>query len=70
MNILAFGMPGGIELVMIAGIGLLIFGRKLPGIARSCGQSIVEFKKGIKGISDGADEVKADLKQIENDIKI
>ncbi|MFO0873006.1 MAG: twin-arginine translocase TatA/TatE family subunit [Phycisphaerales bacterium] len=50
--ILAFGMPGPTEWIVILLIGLLIFGRRLPEVGRSLGKSIVEFKKGIKGIED------------------
>jgi len=37
-------------------IGLLVFGRRLPEVGRSVGKSIVEFKKGIKGIEDEIDD--------------
>lgn len=47
-----FSIPGGIEWIIIALIALLIFGRKLPEVARSMGKSIVEFKKGIKDVKD------------------
>ena len=44
-----FGMSGGYELLIVAAIVLLLFGKRLPGVMRSLGTSIVEFKKGIKG---------------------
>jgi Sec-independent protein translocase protein TatA len=34
---------------------LLIFGKRLPGAARGIGQSIVEFKKGLKATESDAD---------------
>ena len=37
---------------MLLVLGLLIFGRRLPEVGRSLGRSIVEFKRGIKGIED------------------
>ncbi|MFG0329764.1 MAG: twin-arginine translocase TatA/TatE family subunit [Phycisphaerales bacterium] len=53
---LAFGMPGTTEWIVIALIGLLIFGRRLPEVGRALGRSIVEFKKGVKGIEDEIEE--------------
>ena len=50
--ILAFGLPGHGEWIILLILGLLIFGRRLPEVGRSIGRSIVEFKRGIKGIDD------------------
>jgi sec-independent protein translocase protein TatA len=47
-----FGAPGGSELLIVAIIGLLLFGKRLPEVARSLGKGIVEFKKGVRGIED------------------
>src|SRR5271163_504917 len=52
LNILAFGMPGIDEWIVIAVIGVLVFGKKLPEVGRSLGKGIVEFKKGLKGIDE------------------
>lgn len=51
-NLLAFQMPGFGEWIVIAAIGLLLFGKRLPEVGRSLGKGIVEFKKGLKGIED------------------
>ena len=59
MNILAWSF-GGWELVVVALVGLVLFGRRLPQVGRSLGQSIVEFKKGLKGMKD---EIEAEADQ-------
>ncbi len=52
-NLLAFfGMPGHYELLIIAFIALLLFGNRLPGVMRSLGRSVTEFKKGMQGIEE------------------
>jgi sec-independent protein translocase protein TatA len=47
-----FGMPGPLEMIIIAAIILLLFGNRLPSVMRSLGRGVVEFKKGISGIDD------------------
>lgn len=49
---LAFGLPGGIEWVVIGLIALLIFGRRLPQIMRGLGSSAREFREGLEGKPD------------------
>jgi sec-independent protein translocase protein TatA len=49
---IALGMPGGAEWIIIAAIGLLLFGKRLPEVGRSLGKGIVEFKKGLKGVEE------------------
>jgi sec-independent protein translocase protein TatA len=51
-SMLALGMPGATEWIIIGIIGLLLFGKRLPEVGRSLGKGIVEFKKGLKGIED------------------
>jgi sec-independent protein translocase protein TatA len=55
LHTLAFQIPGMGEWVVIAIIGLLFFGKRLPEVGRSLGKGIVEFKKGLKGIEDDVD---------------
>ena len=50
---LAIGFGGPWELAVIAIIVLVLFGNRLPGAAKSLGQSFSAFKKGIK---DGAED--------------
>jgi sec-independent protein translocase protein TatA len=54
-----FGM-GQYELLIIAGVALLLFGHRLPSLMRSAGRSVVEFKKGVQGIEDDAEPVGKD----------
>lgn len=50
-----WGMPGGWELAVVLVLGVLIFGRRLPELARSVGKSVVEFKKGLKDVKGEID---------------
>src|SRR5438067_6004861 len=47
-----FHMPSMGEFIVIAAIGLLLFGKRLPEVGRSLGKGIVEFKRGLKGIEE------------------
>jgi len=43
------------KLLIVLGIVLLLFSSRLPALARSLGQSITEFKKGVKELEDQSD---------------
>ena len=51
-----FGMPGWAEILVLLGVGVLIFGRRLPEVGKNIGRGIVEFKKGLRGIEDDMDQ--------------
>jgi len=46
------GMDSPIHWIILIGIGVLLFGKRLPEVGRSLGKGIVEFKKGLKGLED------------------
>jgi len=48
----AIASPGPFEMMIILGIGVLLFGSRLPEVGRSLGKGMVEFKKGLQGIDD------------------
>jgi sec-independent protein translocase protein TatA len=54
--LLAIGI-GPMELCIVAGIILLLFGNRIPSVMRSLGRGIVEFKQGAQGLEDDTDEV-------------
>ncbi|MDR1745605.1 MAG: twin-arginine translocase TatA/TatE family subunit [Planctomycetota bacterium] len=56
-----FSMPGGYEWLIIGLIALLLFGKRLPGVAKSLGQAMHEFKSGLAGTID--DEEKKGKKE-------
>jgi sec-independent protein translocase protein TatA len=46
-----FGI-GTQEMLLFGVIAVILFGSRLPSVARSLGKSIVEFKKGMKDIEN------------------
>jgi sec-independent protein translocase protein TatA len=46
---------GPMEMILVMGVAVLLFGKRLPEVGRSLGKGIVEFKKGIRGIEDEFD---------------
>lgn len=61
-----FGLPGGVETIVIALVALLLFGRRLPDVARSIGKSIVEFKRGMREVKDELDDASKTAAKLES----
>jgi sec-independent protein translocase protein TatA len=40
------------EVLLICAIGLLLFGNKLPGLARSLGKTLAVFRSEVRGVED------------------
>ena len=60
VGLLGFG-PGPMELAIIAGVILLLFGSsKLPSLMRNLGRSTNEFKRGMSESSLDKDEESTD----------
>jgi sec-independent protein translocase protein TatA len=48
--------PGPMELVIVLVIVMVLFGNRLPGTMRSLGQSLVQFKKGMREDDNDKDD--------------
>ncbi len=63
------GLPGWAEAALILIVAVLLFGKRLPTIARNMGKSLTEFKKGLRETQDDVreatdtDENKKDIDQ-------
>lgn len=63
----SIGIPG---LIIILVVALLIFGpKKLPELGRSVGQTMKEFKKSTKDLTDDFKEEIDDVKEVVDTVK-
>ena len=56
MWLLGFIGMGPTEMIIVGVIAVLLFGSRLPEVARSLGKSFVEFKRGIQGMESELNE--------------
>ena len=66
------GMPGWQEMMVILFVALLVFGGRLPEVGRSLGRSLIEFRKGLRGLKDEIglnelEDVRRDLRNVAHD---
>jgi sec-independent protein translocase protein TatA len=59
---------GPTEWIVVLVVALLIWGRRLPEIARSMGKSVSEFKKGIKEAEQAGDDVSREIHKAGNEV--
>ena len=60
-NMLGWGFSGTWEWIVILVIALLIFGKRLPDVARNIGKSLTEFKKGIHEAKKSGSELSEEI---------
>ena len=64
---LAFFNLSPTELIIIAIVALLLFGHRLPQVARAAGQSIVEFKKGLRDVGEEVEKASKEDEEKKSD---
>ncbi len=68
-----FGGIGYAEMMLIAGVAVLLFGSKLPEVARSVGQSYTQFRRGLNdiqtSIKDELDKEIDEVKKIPHELE-
>jgi len=67
-NILAWSPPGTWEWLVILVVALLIFGKRLPDLARSLGKSLTEFKKGVREAQETKDELVDNVRKTKDEV--
>jgi len=67
LQCLGFWTPGPLEICLILAVLVLVFGRRLPEIARSVGKSFTEFKKGLNEATETKDDIMDDVRRAKDD---
>ena len=66
-GMLALAGLGTTEFIVILVVALLIWGRRLPEVARNMGRSVSEFKKGVKEAEQVQDDVTREVRKAGED---
>ena len=51
-TLFALGTPGPVGMLIILVLAVLLFGNRLPEVARSLGRGLMELRKGLRGLED------------------
>lgn len=46
---------GPLEMLIVGGLAVMLFGKRLPEVGRSLGKGILEFKRGLNDVASGLD---------------
>jgi sec-independent protein translocase protein TatA len=49
------GMMSPTHIILVLVVGIVLFGKRLPEVGKSLGKTLMEFKKGMKGLEDDTD---------------
>jgi sec-independent protein translocase protein TatA len=63
-GLFAFFNLNPMEMVVIGTVAVLLFGSRLPNVARSVGKSFTEFKKGLRGIEDEVESTSSSARRV------
>jgi sec-independent protein translocase protein TatA len=66
-TVLAFMDLGPTEMLVILVVALLIWGKRLPEVARNMGKSVSEFKKGIREAEQTGSEISREIDKAGNE---
>lgn len=65
-----FGLPGGMEWILILAVVVLLFGaKKIPELMKGLGSGIREFKKASSGTDEDASRAKDSSNEIKQETK-
>jgi sec-independent protein translocase protein TatA len=68
-----FGLPHGPEMLIIMVVALLVFGKRLPEVARSLGETVVNFRKGLADMQNDVGQhvnpLKDELNSVQRDVQ-
>lgn len=62
---LGFGGFSGWHILVVGIVALLLFGNRLPEIARSLGRSLNEFKRGMREVGEDVDRIDEEAEEKE-----